>query len=108
MNWASVATSTNFHATGGRRRYNAHRQKLADKRRVLVALMLSPVLDAPSMASVARTLHVSRATICRDRDWLVRTHGATWWFGCNLGMGRIGRWIRSHGIALERQYHLTY
>src|SRR4051812_13374361 len=58
----------------GRRRYNKRRQMRAECRRLMVARMLRthPLSERGTRALIARELNVSRATISRDINRMVR------------------------------------
>lgn len=58
---------------GGRRHYNAQRQAQARRRRRKLSRLISTlgnVFERGLQARLARALGVSRATICRDMDYL--------------------------------------
>jgi predicted DNA-binding transcriptional regulator YafY len=60
---------------GGRRRYNASRKFLVANRRMELSRLLSAqgsLFERGTQARMARKLGVSRATICRDIEYLLR------------------------------------
>ena len=73
-NW-SAPTESYARRAGGRRRYNAQRQFIAEYRRTQLSRLLfckGAFLEHGIQARLARELGVSRSTICRDLQTLLR------------------------------------
>src|SRR4051794_27592031 len=84
--WAYTSIDVVHRRAGGRRGYNARRsfQRLLRRRRVFELLVERFGVEGlfghhGACAAVARELGVSRATICRDRQYLL-TEARTGWF----------------------------
>jgi hypothetical protein len=70
-----IDTGAAYRRAGGRRHYNAVRRFVQARRRAEVARLLnckSALFRRGLQTELARELHVSRSTICRDIDYLLR------------------------------------
>jgi len=68
-NWSQITAACGFHATGGRRAYNAQRHLAAVARRDALrwsVFWLPAGVPRISQLEAARRFGVSAATICRD------------------------------------------
>ncbi len=76
------SVSPYFRRAGGRRAFNALRQREAEIRRIRVAMLLLEVgFLRGSVSEIARRLGVHRSTVCRDVQFLelMGTHGFKPW-----------------------------